>query len=444
MPRMPSIPQELNNLFPAPWLRRTARECGAVKRKRKVDIVALFWTLIMANKTGAFSSLAALQLFFHVASSTNIVRSAFFGRFSKELVAFLKICLARAISVTIEPMATPALFRAFSDVWVQDSTIITLADAVAAIFPGPRKINVVYSVISGSLKRITIASGTKSETKFLKIDREISGVLLLADLGFYKYDSFSRIDQHGGFFISRMRKYCNPRIVVDHHRGAGRTRDLVGMKLKDAVKGLGRNRLDVEVEVFFTKKRRQSRNNARKSILCRRRFRLVGIRHPESGELHLYLTNVSIDLMTPEQIRAAYTARWAVELVIKELKSCCQMRKFPSAKPNAIRALILCSAIRLMVSRVALYCLRQRIMTSCRQNHSDGDFVAYFERLLVSRTGYMRFAVAWNSFSLMLLPELFREAGLDWDTSNLELMLFAAAFDPNVQSDSLFHRLAVA
>ncbi len=44
------------------------------------------------------------------------------------------------------------------------------------------------------------------------------------------------------------------------------------------------------------------------------RFRVVGVRHPTSGELYLYLTNVAPDVFTPRQVHAAYTARWMFEL----------------------------------------------------------------------------------------------------------------------------------
>ena len=43
-------------------------------------------------------------------------------------------------------------------------------------------------------------------------------------------------------------------IVHDNHHGQGRKRNLVGMKLKDALKGLGRSELDVVVEVFFARR----------------------------------------------------------------------------------------------------------------------------------------------------------------------------------------------
>ena len=37
----------LRKLFPDAWLRRLAYDCGVVRQRRKVDPVALFWTLVL-------------------------------------------------------------------------------------------------------------------------------------------------------------------------------------------------------------------------------------------------------------------------------------------------------------------------------------------------------------------------------------------------------------
>ena len=264
MASMPSVPAELNRLFPADWLRSNARAYGATKRYVKVDIVVFFWVLVLAPPRGAFCSLAALQRRFHIASGFTIVTSAFLKRFSKSFVEFLDACFRRAVEFSFEPMATPAMLRSFTDVLAIDSSLITLADTLASVFPGPRnnnapaaaKVNAVYSIISSSIRSLAIAEGTKAETKFLKLNKAVTGSLLLFDLGYFAYEIFARIDQLDAFFISRVKKSVNPRIVLDRHTGPGRTRPLVGMKLKEAVKGLGRDVLDVDVEVVFRKKRR--------------------------------------------------------------------------------------------------------------------------------------------------------------------------------------------
>jgi hypothetical protein len=56
---IPTIPAQLNDLFPASWLRAQARDTGAVQRCGKVDIVVFFWALVLAPLAGAAPSLAS-------------------------------------------------------------------------------------------------------------------------------------------------------------------------------------------------------------------------------------------------------------------------------------------------------------------------------------------------------------------------------------------------
>lgn len=448
MASLPSIPVELNRIFAPDWIRRTARACGAKKRTGKVSHVVFFWTLILAPQCGAATTLAALQRMLQASLGFAIAPSAFQKRFSTGLVAFLDACFVHVVGVHIEPAATPAMLRAFNDVLAIDSSLITLADSLAAVFPGPRnnnapaaaKVNAVYSVVSGTIRRLLITKGTKAETKCLSLSKDIAGSLLLFDLGYFSYEVFARVDRLVGFFISRVKKSVNPRIVHDRHDGPGRTRDLVGKKLKDAVKGLGRDVLDVDVEVVFSKKRRPTKKDPRKTVQARLTMRVVGVRHPDSGAFHLYMTNVGADVMTPEQIRVGYSGRWMVELLFAEMKGACQMREMPSERAEVVRALILASAIRLMVSRVALASLRQHFMAEARRRH-DADMADFIESTLVRRTPTKRFVRVWNEMSLLFLPEVLRVAGIEWKHDTLEMMLVAAMVDPNVHRESLFEGL---
>ena len=138
MCKVPSIAEELNTLFPAQWIRRTAREHGVVRRFVKVDIVVFFWTVLLGPPAGAFASLASLQRRFELAAKLKLATSSFLDRFSQPLVRFLTACLDHAMDAKQRPWATPAVFTQFQNVLVQDSTVVTLADTLARFFPGAK------------------------------------------------------------------------------------------------------------------------------------------------------------------------------------------------------------------------------------------------------------------------------------------------------------------
>lgn len=448
MPKMPSIAEELNTLFPAEWLRRTARVHEVVQRVVKIDIVVFFWSVLLGPPEGAFASLASLQRRFEAAAAIGLARSSFLDRFSKALVRFLEACLDRAMEHALGRWACPPVLERFRDVLVQDSTVVTVADTLARFFPGVStkaavKVNAVSSVQTGTLRGLAISGGTRGETWFARITRKLEGHLLLLDLGYFSWALFSKIDRVGAFFVSRLKGNANPLVVRDLHQGPGRRRPIVGLRLREVLEKLKRQELDVEVLASFTERRRPTSNDPRKTVPRTVRLRVVGIRHPDTGAFHLYLTNLGPDELDPEQVRAVYSARWFGELLFRELKSNCQLRRLPSRSPQVVRALILAAAIRLMVARVALETVRCRYAAAASRRFPTGfdDFVDVLTRL---RTGPERFHAVWRDLAPFFLLDVLRKAGVRWRPRHLDDLLAAAIIDPNRARDSLWWRLSRA
>ena len=90
--------------------------------------------------------------------------------------------------------------------------------------------------------------------KTLKIGPWIKDRILLIDLGFYKHQIFARINENGGFFVSRVKDKVDPLIVGTNRRCRGRTVDIVGKKLSEVLPKLKRQVLDVNRGKFQTQK----------------------------------------------------------------------------------------------------------------------------------------------------------------------------------------------
>lgn len=445
MPKVPSIAEELNTLFPAQWIRRAAREHGVVRRFVKVDIVVFFWSVLLGPSAGSFASIASLQRRFEAVAKLKLATSSFLDRFSSTLVKFLTACLERAMEAKLQSWATPAVFAQFRDVLVQDSTVVTLADTLARFFPGAKskaavKVNAVSSVLHGSVRSLTIAAGKRGEARLVSISRKLAGHLLLLDLGYFSWGVFARIDRVGALFVSRLKANVNPKVVRDFHRGPGRRRPIVGRKLRDVVKSLRRRELDVEVEVTYRQQRRSTTKGRGKTTQRRARFRVVGVRHPDTDTFMFYVTNLETDALDPEQVRVAYSARWFGELLFRELKTSCQLRRLPSRKPQVVRALVLAAAIRLMVARVALDTIRQHHAAEMRRRYPVG-FDDFLDEQLRVRTAPERFQAVWRDLSVFYLLEVLRRAGVGWTTRHLDDLLVAAIFDPNRSRNSLWRRM---
>jgi len=88
-------------------------------------------------------------------------------------------------------------------------------------------------------------------------------------------------------------------------------------------------------------------------------FRLVGILNRDTGEYHLYMTNIPAGRLDAEDIAQVYRARWEIELIFKELKSHYQLDRLPSTQAHIVEALIYTAILTLIVSRKMLVALRR-------------------------------------------------------------------------------------
>ena len=84
------IRETLTSFLPGALLERLARESGMVQRRRKVDPLALLWTLALGFSTGGERTLAGLRRVYQRVTGTSLVPSAFYDRFTPELVGFLR------------------------------------------------------------------------------------------------------------------------------------------------------------------------------------------------------------------------------------------------------------------------------------------------------------------------------------------------------------------
>ncbi len=130
------ITHALTSLLPKRRIRELARRCGAVRRRRKVDIVALVYSLVLGFTAGNRRTLTGLRRAYTKATGVSLAPSAFYGRFSEGLSALMRTLLLEALGKLTPPQAKlGSVFRRFREVLAVDSTIIRLHDALENDFP---------------------------------------------------------------------------------------------------------------------------------------------------------------------------------------------------------------------------------------------------------------------------------------------------------------------
>lgn len=353
----------LSSIFSAKWIEATSREVGFVQRARKVDPVAFFWTLVLGFGVGNARSFAALRRSYEAETGDTLVPSAFYDRFTERLAALLRAALEHMVATAAEP-TRPLRGRlaAFADVVAIDSTVLKLNDLLAGVFAGTRtnsakaaaKLNLAMSVLGCGPHTVRVTAERVGETKMLRIGPWVAGRLLMFDLGYFCYQAFARIHQNGGFFISRLKASANPTLVRTLRKVRGNAVEIEGRKLKEILPKLKRGVLDAEALVSFKRRTYAGRRRTDQAT-----FRLVAVLNRETGEYHVYVTNVPPAKLAAEDVARVYAARWEIELVFRQLKSQFRLSEFPTSKKAAVEALIYASLITLAVSRKFLMELRK-------------------------------------------------------------------------------------
>ena len=346
----------------------TAREAGFLVRQRDLQVVPFFWTLVLGMIASPLKTLSGLQRLYHQTTGTVLASSSFQGRFTPALVAWLRATFEHAASGMCEKRRDLAgVLGAFHEITLIDSTLLRLHKLLAGRYPGPRtnhspaamKLNVVYNVRAGRIQTATVAEGTRAEPRFFKPGPWMAGSLLLFDLGYFKLQNFHRIAYHGGYFISRLKDSCNPTItrVLSVHRG--RAIDLAGKKLKEVLGSLKREVLDCEIEYRLSRKGLPGRPSTEKTIVLK--LRLVAVLNKEAGRYHLYVTNVSPDMLAATDVAESYAARWIVEQLFKECRSIGGIDAWPNRKEEVALAGIYATLLGMVVNRRLLAALKDRL-----------------------------------------------------------------------------------
>jgi IS4 transposase len=418
-------------MFSPEWLRETAAKVGYVQRERKIDPATLFWVLVLGFGVGAQRTLASLRRAYETKAAETLVPSAFYYRFNGNLVEFLKECLAHGIAdlASHTSLVLSDKLKGFKDIIVADGTIIKLHDKLAKQFPGARhkaelKIHTATG-LAGNTKSIGFFSGKTAEIQTIRIGPWIKDQILLFDLGYFKYELFSRIRKNEGHFVSRLKTTANPTIVSVLRTYRGNAIDIAGQKLQDVLPRLKREVIDVEVEVAFrSPKAKKDSDDTFETYQPRtpknkENFRLVGIFDEESASYHLYLTSLSPEQLSAEDVALLYRARWSIELIFKELKRLYKLDVISSGAPDTVESLVLVAMLTLVVSH--------RLLNQVRLLDPDRSH----------RYTPLRWGEAFFTAASTIMSQTLKYGGIEDNPTMILLFLMEEGVDPNVHRKRL-------
>lgn len=341
----------VHTFLPRDLILASAREHGVQQRVKKLDIAALFVTLVLTAGSDDSGRQADVYAAYQEETGRPVVRGTFYAWFTDALAAMLKDLLGHAMETVWAqpPLLTGRLAKVGVKDWiVVDSETVTLPDELADFFPATSKpaglkVHKYYSLGRNNVVDIEITPARDHDAPVLRLDERWRGMGLIVDLGYVSLDLIRECQRLDIYLVIRLKKGWKPRMLrtVDE---IGELLDIDGEPVLDDLLDMASadyddSSFDFDVAIGRGKRRVTAR--------------LVGVPGPSS--YHWCITLLPRDAATPELIQKLYRARWEIELDNKRDKGGARLDQIRAQKPASVLVLVYASLIRTMLANHIVY-----------------------------------------------------------------------------------------
>ena len=332
MPIIDQVAAALQDVFTT-IAQRLARETDFVQRDSKLNGAIFVQTLVFTYLAEPDATLDELTQT-AAALDVQITSPGLTQRFTPQAATFLQRVLAAALQrvLAAEPLAIPILEQ-FSGVYLEDSTIIVLPEALRELWHGcgsatdqgaaALKISVRLDLLTGQLAGLSLHDGRVHDSAAAHPLTSLPpDSLYLADLGFFSLDRLQQIAEQLGFFLSRLRAQTTV-FTADGRRFCDLTSLLLTQEAAvDLPVTLGvRHRLPARLIAVRVPQEVADGRRRRLRSEAKRRRQTVSARVLALADWTIFITNAPASRLPLEAVVVVARARWQIELVFKLWKS---------------------------------------------------------------------------------------------------------------------------
>lgn len=264
---------------------------------------------------------------------------------SKPAESFMKACYGKVLKEIVKQdladLGDLHNLSGFNRILIEDSTRAELNEKLSPYFKGVGgaaskssiKIDYVFDYLSEQIIDIDFFSGSTPDqslsSRLVTVLEESD--LVLRDLGYYALARIKEIAQQGAYFISRMK----PDVVVYESKTATQPLDLAKFLDRHICQSI------VDVEIFIGTEKYPVRLVAclMNEEVVNKRLRVANRSAQRTGcqiskkklsllKYCVFITNVPDTILSSTLVTSTYRARWRVELIFKQWKSCLKLHIF--------------------------------------------------------------------------------------------------------------------
>ena len=403
---MSTVEIDISSFFCREELERMARSTSFVERSSPIDgfkFLLTFTTGLLNTPDGTLAQLAA---FLSSACGTKVSAQAVDERINVMAEEFMRLCLAKAISMSRRPLEfEEGILAGFDHVYVIDSTNFELHPSLADVFKGngggaskaSMRIQLVLDYLKGTI-HVKIGDTTLSDPKTLYdiVDMQLLDMsgkcLYLSDLGYFKTATFEKVVAiPGQYFLSKLMFGVK---LLDKY---GKTLDLQGLLKKSP------ESFDMTVQIGGLTCRLVGRRLP--DNVVNQRLRKANEASERTGGItdayRLFLQYAMCITNLPVQygekaLFVLYRIRWRIELVFKTWKSILAMHKIRSSKRERVMCEVygklILAALSSMVCAASDACLDGMVVSLHRaMRHMRVAAMSWALAIVAGARRHMRF-----------------------------------------------------
>ena len=332
---------------------------------------------------------------------------------TKSAVEFMKACFGKVLKEIVKKdfdnLSDLQNLSDFNRVLIEDSTKAELHEKLSPHFKGSGgaaskssvKIDYIFDYLSEAVVDVDFFSGSVPDQSLASrlIPILEKDDLVIRDLGYYALDRLKEIEVKGAYHISRLK------IDVAVYKSKEATTPMDLAKFLDKIISQG----VIDVEVFIGKEKHpmrlvaclmseealnKRRRNAKRS--AQRRGTKISKKKSSLLKYCIFITNVPLRILSSTSIMSTYRARWRVELIFKQWKSCLKLHIFKGYNKERLLCflygrlimVLLLGAISPLVMRYAItlgrelssyklanYLIADHALSKALQENKIGQFV---------------------------------------------------------------------
>ena len=339
---------EVLNEFKINSIGKSSKFCA---RQRLIKPFELVMSLITALGDKSVDALTDLHRYFVKLTETDVQYKPFHNQLSKpEFVDMMKSLVGMAMRQWQQQvLGTEVELSNFKRIVLQDGSSFAVHDSLQDTFkgrfttisPAAIEVHVGWNVLNGYPEQVAVSADSEAEYNYLPEAKTLIDTLFMADRGYFKLSYLDSIAQAGGFYIVRAKKSCNPLVINGFNSKGTALKRFKQKKLKDVKKHIRRSGVvDMDVEGKTT-------------------YRMIASWPEGKDEPTYWVTNLDRKQFSADMITKLYSLRWQIELLFKEWKSYCNLRKFNTRKASMMEGLIWASLLSLMVKRRIGFSIQQ-------------------------------------------------------------------------------------